>query len=85
MFDEVLVKGLSEVGDTASRAVDQGSREKAGMSWSRIRDPESQEWIRQNAKDLAAVMVERFKAVSESSAGRVPQAIRQITQEATPA
>ena len=60
MFDEVLVKGFKKAGVPQSAPVAPGiPREKvANLVVLDYGTPESLEWIRQNAKDLAAVLVE---------------------------
>ncbi len=60
MFDEVLVKGFKRGGVPHSSPVAPGiPREKvANILVLDYGTPESLEWIRQNAKDLAAVLVE---------------------------
>ena len=60
MFDEVLVKGFKKAGVPQSAPVAPGiPREKvANVIVLDYGTPESLEWIRQNAKDLAAVLVE---------------------------
>ena len=60
MFDEVLVKGFKKGGVPQAVPIAPGiPREKAdNVVVLEYGAPESLEWIRQNAKDLAAVMVE---------------------------
>jgi len=60
MFDEVLVKGFKKGGVPQAVPIAPGiPREKAAnVVVLEYGAPESLEWIRQNAKDLAAVMVE---------------------------
>jgi amino acid adenylation domain-containing protein len=85
MFDEVLVKGFKRGGIPQAVPVAPGiPREKAAnVVVLEYGTPESQEWIRQNAKDLAAVMVEPVQSRHPNlQPVEFLRAIRQITQEA---
>ena len=85
MFDEVLVKGFKRDGKPQAVPVAPGiPREKAAnVVVLEYGTPESQEWIRQNARDLAAVMVEPVQSRHPNlQPVEFLRAIRQITREA---
>src|SRR5579871_6805934 len=65
MFDEVLVKGFKRAGVPQSSPIAPGiPREKvANLTVLDYGTAESLEWIRQNAKDLAAVLVEPVQSL----------------------
>ncbi len=85
MFDEVLVKGFkNKSGAPQSAPVAPGiPREKvANLMVLDYGTPESLEWIRQNAKDLAAVLVEPVQSRHPHlQPVKFLQEIRKITQE----
>lgn len=84
MFDEVLVKGFKRAGVPQSAPIAPGiPREKvANVTVLDYGTPESLEWIRQNAKDLAAVLVEPVQSRHPNlQPVAFLKAIRQITQE----
>jgi amino acid adenylation domain-containing protein len=84
MFDEVLVKGFKKGGVPQSAPVAPGiPREKvANVTVLDYGTAESLEWIRQNAKDLAAVLVEPVQSRHPHLQPReFLHEIRKITQE----
>jgi amino acid adenylation domain-containing protein len=85
MFDEVLVKGFKKAGVPQSAPVAPGiPREKvANVVVLDYGTPESLEWIRQNAKDLAAVLVEPVQSRHPHlQPVEFLKEIRKITQDA---
>ena len=84
MFDEVLVKGFKRAGIPQSSPIAPGiPREK--VAYVTVLDygtPESLEWIRQNANELAAVLVEPVQSRHPSlQPVEFLKEIRRITQE----
>ena len=84
MFDEVLVKGFKRAGVPQSSPIAPGiPREKvANLTVLDYGTAESLEWIRQNAKDLAAVLVEPVQSRHPNLQPiEFLKEIRKITQE----